>query len=125
MRIDVWLWAVRLFKTRSTAAALLRAGRVRVNDVSAKPATQVKPGDRITWRDPMRDREVVVVELLPKRVGAPLAVTAYEDFSPPLPTREAWTQDILAVGMRDRGAGRPTKRERRQIDALRGEQRRT
>lgn len=120
VRIDVWLWAVRLFKTRSTAAALLRTGRIYVNDLSAKPSTQVKIGDRINWREPMREREVVVVELLPKRVGAPLAVAAYEDFSPPLPTKEAWVQETLAVGMRDRGSGRPTKRERREIDELRG-----
>lgn len=123
MRIDVWLWAVRLFKTRAAAATLLRTGRVYLNDVSAKPASQVKIGDRINWREPMREREVIVAELLPKRVGAPLAAGAYEDNSPPLPTREAWTQDLLGVGMRDRGAGRPTKRERREIDELRGERR--
>lgn len=119
MRVDVWLWAVRLFKSRSASASLLRAGRVRVNGVVAKPSTSVAPGDRVTWRDPLRDRDVVVVELLPKRVGAPLAVKAYEDHSPPVPTRE----ERAFVGLRDRGAGRPTKRERREIDRLRGTQR--
>lgn len=119
MRADVWLWAVRLFKSRSSSAALLRAGRVRVNDVVAKPSTSVTVGDTITWRDPLRDRKVVVVELLPKRVGAPLAVKAYRDESPPVPTR----QEREAVGVRDRGAGRPTKRERREIDRLRGTRR--
>jgi ribosome-associated heat shock protein Hsp15 len=116
MRVDVWLWAVRLFKSRSASASLLRAGRVRVNDVVAKPSTPVKVGDRVTWRDPLRDRVVVVKELLPKRVGAPLAVKAYEDHSPPVPTRE----ERAVVGLRDRGAGRPTKRERRELDRLRG-----
>jgi len=119
MRIDSWLWAVRLFKTRSAAAELLRTGRVFVNDVSAKPATQLKPGDRINWREPMRERDIEVLELLPKRVAAPLAAAAYVDHSPALPTREDWTAQLLAVGMRDRGTGRPTKRDRREIDHLR------
>lgn len=116
MRVDVWLWAVRLFKSRSAAATLLRAGRVRVNGYPAKASTAVKAGDRVTWREPLRERDVEVVELLPKRVGAPLAVKAYTDHSPAVPPRES----LLAVGVRDRGAGRPTKRERREIDRLRG-----
>lgn len=119
MRVDVWLWAVRLFKSRSSAAALLRAGRVRVNGVPAKASTHVAVGDRVTWREPLRERDVEVVELLPKRVGAPLAVKAYRDHSPALPTRE----ERFAVGVRDRGTGRPTKRERREIDRLRGTRR--
>jgi ribosome-associated heat shock protein Hsp15 len=120
MRIDVWLWAVRLFKTRAAAAAKLRAGRIRVGDVVAKPSTSVKPGDVIEWRDPMRDRRVIVEQLIPKRVGAPLAAVAMTDESPPLPTKEAWAQDLMAVGMRSRGTGRPTKKERRQLNQLRG-----
>ncbi|MCL1800702.1 MAG: S4 domain-containing protein [Promicromonosporaceae bacterium] len=120
MRIDVWLWAVRLFKTRSAAATLLRAGKVSLNDGVAKPATAVKVGDRITWRDDYRYREVVVEQLLPNRVGAALAAPAYTDFSPPIPTKAERTAELLAVGMRDRGSGRPTKRERREIDQLRG-----
>jgi ribosome-associated heat shock protein Hsp15 len=116
MRVDVWLWAVRLFPTRSKAAALLRAGRVRVDGQVAKAATQVKVGDRVVWREPLRSREVEVVALLPKRVGAPLAVQAYVDHSPPVPTRD----ERAIVGLRDRGSGRPTKRERRDIDRLRG-----
>jgi len=119
LRIDTWLWAVRLFKTRSAAATLLRAGRVFVNDGSAKPATQLKLGDRISWREPMREREIEVVQLIPKRVSAPLAVEAYVDHSPPLPTREDWTAQLLGVGLRDRGSGRPTKKDRRDLDHLR------
>jgi ribosome-associated heat shock protein Hsp15 len=119
MRVDIWLWAVRLFKSRSVAASTLRAGRVRVNGKVAKPATTVAVGDRITWRDPLRERVVVVRELLPKRVGAPIAVKAYLDQSPPVPTRD----ERAAVGLRERGAGRPTKRERREIDKLRGRRR--
>lgn len=116
MRIDVWLWAVRLTKSRSVAAELCRSGRVRINDKVAKPSASVAVGDRVTWRDPLRDRDIEVVELLPKRVGAPLALKAYVDHSPALPTRV----EREAVGLRDRGTGRPTKRERREIDRLRG-----
>jgi ribosome-associated heat shock protein Hsp15 len=68
----------------------------------------------------MRDRKVQVEQLLPKRVAAPLAALAYQDLSPPLPTKPEWTAEMLAVGLRDRGAGRPTKRERRELDDLRG-----
>lgn len=101
------------------SAAACRAGRVRINDKPAKPASQVAVGDRVTWRDPLRGRDVEVVQLLPKRVGAPLAVKAYLDHSEPVPERV----EREAVGLRDRGTGRPTKRERREIDRLRGHRR--
>jgi ribosome-associated heat shock protein Hsp15 len=120
MRSDVWLWAVRLFKSRSQAAEALRAGRIKVGDKVAKPSTLIAVGDRLSWRDPLRRREVEVVQLLPKRVGAPLAVQAYIDRSDPIPPKEAQ----LAVGLRDPHTGRPTKRQRREIDRLRGEVRR-
>ncbi|ROS72108.1 RNA-binding S4 domain-containing protein [Cellulomonas sp. PhB143] len=116
MRVDSWLWAVRLAKSRSVATARCRAGHVKVNGVRAKPATGVKVGDRVTYRDPERDRDIEVVELVATRVGAPIAVRCYLDHSPPVPTRV----ERAAVGLRDRGAGRPTKRERREIDRLRG-----
>jgi ribosome-associated heat shock protein Hsp15 len=119
VRIDVWLWAVRLFKSRSAAAEALRSGKVHIGDKIAKPATLVAIGDRIRWREPLRERQVEVVQLLPKRVGAPLAAAAYIDHSPPIPPKEL----LMGVGLRDPHTGRPTKRERREIDRLRGERR--
>lgn len=116
MRLDSWLWAARFFKSRSQATAACRAGKVRVNDTVAKAAAEVKPGDVITWRDALRPREITVVQLLPRRVSAPLAAEAYRDTSPELPSRE----EIGSVPIRDRGAGRPEKRDRRQLDDLRG-----
>ena len=116
MRIDSWLWTTRFFKSRSQATAACRAGRIRLNDSLAKASAMVKPGDVITWRDPLRPRIVTVVELLPRRVSAPLAAAAFEDASPPVPTRE----ERGSVPMRDRGAGRPEKRDRRKLDDLRG-----
>jgi len=118
MRLDVWLWAARFFKSRSQATAACRAGHVRINDVVAKASSHLAEGDKVTWRDPLRTRQVQVVTLLPRRVAAPEAATAYIDFSPALPTKE----ERGTLPQRDRGAGRPEKRDRRETDRLRGYQ---
>ena len=116
-RVDSWLWAVRLVKTRSAATALCRAGHVRINGDRAKPAQHLKRGDEVQFRvEGGPPRIVVVRALYVKRVGAPVAVDAYEDKSPPPPPKE----ERLFLGVRDRGAGRPTKRDRREIEKLRG-----
>lgn len=113
-RVDRWLWAVRLTKTRPDAAAACRGGHVRVNDRTAKPATMVCPGDEVRARIGDRTRIVEVVRVIQKRVGAADAVTCYHDRSPaPPPT------PYVAVAVRDRGAGRPTKRDRRMLDKWR------
>ena len=112
-RLDRWLWAVRLSKTRPDAVAACRGGHVRVNDRPAKPATLVQPGDRVRAYLNDTTRIVEVVRVIEKRVGAPIAVTCYVDHTPPPPPKE----ELVAV--RDRGAGRPTKRERRVLDAFR------
>ncbi|MFP3115154.1 RNA-binding S4 domain-containing protein [Streptomyces sp. Iso 434] len=116
VRVDAWIWAVRLVKTRSAGAAACRAGHVRVNGERAKPAQPVRVGDEVALRYGGRDRLVKVSAVLRKRVGAPVAVTAYVDNSPPPPPREA----VAPAGVRDRGAGRPTKRDRREMERLRG-----
>jgi ribosome-associated heat shock protein Hsp15 len=116
MRVDQWLWTARFFKSRTQATNACRSGRVRVNDKVAKAATEVKPGDEVTWRERLRSRRVVVVALLPRRVAAPLAAEAYTDLSPALPTRA----EQAATGVREPGTGRPTKQERRQTDAWLG-----
>ncbi|SDN61991.1 ribosome-associated heat shock protein Hsp15 [Actinomyces ruminicola] len=114
-RVDVWLWSVRQVKSRSAATAACRAGHVRINGETAKPSQHVKVGDEIRYRVQGFDRLLRVQRILVKRVGAPIARTAYVDFSPPRPT----PLDAPAAIIRDRGAGRPTKKERRQLDALR------
>ncbi|MGW0176261.1 RNA-binding S4 domain-containing protein [Rhodococcus sp. NPDC003322] len=116
VRLDSWVWSVRLFKTRSAAAAACRSGHVRVNGVSAKPAQLVRADDEIRMRVGGRERIVVVTRLVRKRVGAPEAALCLIDKSPPPPPREV----LLAVPQRDRGTGRPTKRERRELNRLRG-----
>ncbi|MCL1842080.1 MAG: RNA-binding S4 domain-containing protein [Propionibacteriaceae bacterium] len=116
MRVDTWLWAARFFKSRSMATTACKGGKVRLNGHTAKPAADVKVGDTLEWHDALRAREVEVVQLLTTRVGAPLAVLAYIDRSEPVPPRELRG----ALPMRDRGAGRPEKRDRRELDHLRG-----
>lgn len=116
-RVDRWLWAVRLTKTRPDAATACRGGHVRVNDRPAKPSTTVVPGDQVQARLGDRTRVVEVVRVIQKRVGAADAVTCFLDRTPaPPPAVE------VAVALRDRGAGRPTKRDRRALDRWRARQ---
>lgn len=114
-RVDKWLWAVRLYKTRSDATEACRAGHVRVNDVSAKPATLVRPGDMLRALNASGEHIVEVTGLLEKRASASVAATCYLDHTPaPAPAEER-----ARNFERERGAGRPTKRDRRQLDRLR------
>jgi ribosome-associated heat shock protein Hsp15 len=115
-RVDRWLWAVRLTKTRTDAAAACRGGHVRVNNRPAKPATTVTAGDEVRLRAGGNTRIVDVVRVIEKRVGAPVAAECFVDRTP-APPPEA----VVPVARRDRGAGRPTKRDRRVLDRFRSE----
>jgi len=115
-RVDAWLWAVRAFKTRSAATAACRSGHIKVNGERAKAAQAIKPGDEVRIRISGFDRILQVKQVMVKRVGAAAAAEAYLDTSPPLPAPE----EVALLPRRDRGAGRPTKRERRDIEKLRG-----
>lgn len=118
-RVDAWLWSVRLYKTRSAATAACRGGHVRLNDQPAKAAQLVAAGDRLRVRRDDDERIVEVVDAtLVKRVGAGVAQAAYIDHTPVKPP--PIVQMTGKVAVRDRGAGRPTKRERRVMDAFRG-----
>jgi ribosome-associated heat shock protein Hsp15 len=113
-RVDRWLWAVRLTKTRPDAAVACRGGHVRVNDRPAKPSTTVVPGDEVRAKVGDTTRIVEVVRVIQKRVAASDAVTCYLDRTP------AARQTVPApVAVRDRGAGRPTKRDRRALEKWR------
>jgi len=118
-RVDAWLWAIRIFKTRSAATASSKAGHITVNDERAKPAQSVRIGDIVRVRIEGDERILQVARLIAKRVGAPVAVECYVDLTPPKPPRQ---ERVLTV-VRDRGAGRPTKRDRREIDRLMDEER--
>ncbi|HEV7812820.1 MAG TPA: S4 domain-containing protein [Leifsonia sp.] len=116
VRVDSWAWAVRLYKTRSAASAACKAGHVRVNGEKAKPAQTVRVGDEVRARVAETDRILIARKLIVKRVGATVAADCFDDRTPPPPPK---AEAPLAV-VRDRGAGRPTKRDRRILDQFRG-----
>lgn len=115
-RVDAWLWAVRVYKTRSSATAAVRGGHVHVDGVRVKAAYTLKPGDEVRAVVDGWERILIVKQLLAKRVGAAAAADAYDDLTPPRPPRVRLSPGVT----RERGLGRPTKRDRRAIDRLRG-----
>lgn len=112
IRIDRWLWAVRLTRTRSAATAACKGGKVSVNGERAKPSTLVAPGDEVEANVASGRRIVEVVEPIGKRVGAGRAAECLVDRTPVV-------EKPPPVAVRDRGAGRPTKRDRRQLERFR------
>ncbi|MBM3404034.1 MAG: RNA-binding S4 domain-containing protein [Bacteroidetes bacterium] len=118
LRIDKWLWAVRIFKTRSLAAEACHTGKVRIDDIEVKASRAVHPGEVITVKAGIIQKTYRVLGLLEKRVSAKLAAGYVEDLTPPEEYKKLELQRDSAFILRDRGAGRPTKKERRIIDKL-------
>ncbi|MBC7548865.1 MAG: RNA-binding S4 domain-containing protein [Polaromonas sp.] len=122
LRIDKWLWAARFYKTRSLAADELDKGRVRINDIEAKPSREVKVGDTVTLRQGPVTRTLLVRGISSQRGGAPAAQLLYEE------TAESLALKALLAEQRRLGQepatsqtqGRPTKRDRRDIEKLSG-----
>jgi ribosome-associated heat shock protein Hsp15 len=114
-RVDKWLWSVRAYATRTAASDGCQGGHVRVNGTPAKPSTTVKIGDRVVVKGHGNERILEVVRVIDKRVGAPIAVECFVDHSPPPPAPEM----VAPLLTRDRATGRPTKKDRRQIDRFR------
>ena len=119
-RIDKWLWQARFFKTRGLAAALAGSGRLRINSEHvAKPAQTVRPGDVLTFPQGERIRVIRIEALGLRRGPAPEARTLYADLAEAAPKSTTETRPERAA-KREAGAGRPTKKERRQIGRLKG-----
>ncbi len=118
-RVDKWLWSVRVYSTRSQATAACNAAHVQVNGRPAKPSALVRVEDSVFAFAREVHRELAVRRIIEKRVGASVAVECYEDHTP----EQAVAAPKLKLGLRDSGAGRPTKKDRRQIDKLRRETR--
>jgi ribosome-associated heat shock protein Hsp15 len=117
IRVDKWLWAARVFKTRSQASVACDGGKVDVNDEAAKPARRVRAGDLIAVSLPRGRRRVLkVAGLGERRASAEVARKLFEDLTPPEPPRAREATPPRRVP----GSGRPTKRERRDIERLRG-----
>jgi ribosome-associated heat shock protein Hsp15 len=110
------MWAIRLFPTRTAAKAACTASHVKVNGANAKPAHALRVGDTVRALTPGGERIVVATGLIEKRTSAALAVQHYEDHSPPRPPKE----QRVVVAAREPGSGRPTKRDRRRTERLRG-----
>ncbi len=118
VRIDKWLWAVRLFKTRSLAAEACRGGKVKVNGAPAKAARDVRIGDLLDVQTVEFRRKVRVVGLVDKRVGAAVVPQSMEDLTPPEEFTRKTDPNFRPLNLRPKGSGRPTKKERRQMDGM-------
>ena len=118
LRIDKYLWAIRAFKTRSIATEACKAGRVKLAGNTIKPAYVVKVGEIYSVQKGPERKVIQVVDLLERRVDAKTAVQFYEDLTPPEETQAFKSAFMAPVLKRDRGTGRPTKKDRREIDDL-------
>lgn len=117
-RLDKWLWAVRLFKTRGLATDACRAGSVQVGGKPAKPSRDLRGGETITVHQGLITRTLLVRGIPLRRVGPKLAADFCEDQTPPEEFAKARKEPVQQFLAREKGSGRPTKRERREIDRL-------
>ena len=118
-RVDKWLWSVRLYSTRSQATAACNGGHVQINGNAAKPSSLVRVGDSVEAYSREVHRILVVQQIIEKRVGAAVAVECYSDQTPPAPPAELRVQ----IAVRDSGSGRPTKKDRRDLEKFHRRQR--
>jgi len=122
LRIDKWLWAARFYKTRSLAALEIDKGRVRINGQEAKPAREVRVGDRVALRQGQVLRTLVVRGISSQRGAAPVAQQLYEETADSLQAREqaAGQRRLASDPASSLEHGRPTKRDRRTLDKVQG-----
>ena len=118
VRIDKWLWSVRIFKSRSMATDACKSGKIKIGEQNVKPSYLLQRGEMISVKKNGFDLSFKVVDLLEKRVSAVLAQPCYEDLTPPeeLNKYKDWFVGKGRPEVREKGTGRPTKRERREID---------
>lgn len=114
-RVDRWLWTTRIFKTRALAVEACRKGRIKVGDVTVKPSRELQTGESVTVRDGPDTRILAVRDFPVLRVGAKLVPDYLEDKTPPKPKPEQQIASGESGWTRERGAGRPTKRDRRRL----------
>ncbi len=118
VRVDKWLWSVRIFKSRTMATDACKSGKVKIEGTLVKPAQDIQPGDILEVRKDGFNLQYKVVSLIQKRVGAPIAQQCYEDLTPEeeLNKYKDWFVGKATPERREKGAGRPTKKERREIE---------
>ena len=115
-RLDKWLWAVRLYKTRSIAAEACDKERVNLNGVFAKPSRNVKLGDHVIIHAGAYKKHVSVIQLTDKRMGAPQVVNYYKDITPAEELEKLLAFKAAMTTYGTHGVGRPTKKDRRDLD---------
>jgi ribosome-associated heat shock protein Hsp15 len=120
VRLDKWLWAARFYKTRSAATEAVHGGKVEVNGDAAKPARQVVPGDTVTVRIPPFTTTVVVTGIAERRGSAAVAATLYEETPDSQAARARHAQLLRDAPLLRFDEGKPSKRDRRRLDRLRG-----
>lgn len=118
IRVDKWLWAIRLFKTRTSSSKACEAGKVQKDGEKLKASSKIQIGDELEVRVNHIRREIKVLKLIEKRVGAAIASECYEDNTPEeaLQVKKIKSAFLLPNAYREKGTGRPTKRDRRNID---------
>ncbi len=120
IRIDKWLWSVRIFKTRTQATEACKKSNVKLREKAVKPSYLVSVGEIVSVHKNGFNLQFKVLTLISKRVGAPIAITCYENLTPESEMNKYsdWFIGKARPEMREKGAGRPTKRERREIDSF-------
>ena len=119
VRIDKWLWSIRIFKSRTLSTDACKTGKVKLGENNAKPSTLIAIGDTVSVKKDGFIFQFEVIQLLEKRVGAPIAITCYKDVTTEEERNKynAWFLNATpSAEKREKGAGRPTKKERREIE---------
>ncbi len=117
-RVDKWLWAIRIFKSRSLATTTCKSGKVKINDKTAKPSASVEENDQISVKKNGFKLQLIVKKVIDKRVSATIAAPCYENITPAeeMNKYKDWFIGKAKNEVREKGTGRPTKRERREIE---------
>lgn len=120
MRIDKYLWVIRIFKTRSIATDACNGGKIKLNGSNTKPSKELKPGDKIEFKRGVVQHTIEVVAFPKSRVSAKDVLLFYKDLTPESEILKLQDMKYTKVERREKGLGRPTKKERRDIDRLKG-----
>ena len=118
VRVDKWLWSVRIFKSRSLATKMCKSGRISIGENKLKPSALITVGTEVSVLKEGFNLTLEVVKLLDKRVGAPIAIECYKNLTPEeeLNKYKSWFIGKGRAEMRERGTGRPTKKDRRELE---------
>lgn len=123
IRVDKWLWSIRIFKSRTLATKNCEQGKVKIDDENVKASYKIAVGDVVVVRVNHQKKTLKVLKLIEKRVGAEIATTCYEDISPAedkIDIKKMQSAFLLPNAYREKGQGRPTKRDRRNIEKFKG-----